>query len=74
MEQNKQQNTEAVGLERFHKITIGAGMMCMGLMIWRYWTQYSATESNRYLAYALISTALLLGTAVYLWRFSKKGI
>ena len=74
MDQKNHENSEPVGLERFHKITIGTGVACMGLMIWRYFSLYSQTGSGRYLAYGVVATALMLGTAAYLWRFSKKGI
>ncbi len=74
MDNEKNDPQESVGLARFHKLTVGAGVLVLGLLIWRYWRRYSASGSTQQLVYALVATLLLLVFVTYLWRFSKQKL
>ena len=81
MEEEQTDNTpeqpvipEAVGLARFHKITISGGIIFLGLMVRRYWLQYQITESPKHVAFGIIAALMAVGLALYLRSFSKKTL
>ncbi len=71
---NNNKSKPSVGLARFHKLTIGAGLLCMMYMIWRYWHLYQFSGENHHLAYASVTTMLFMAMTAYLWRFNNKTL
>ncbi|MCB9831538.1 MAG: hypothetical protein H6807_03615 [Planctomycetes bacterium] len=67
-------NQPAIGLRRFHKLTIGAAVVFLALLALRYLRLYlRVEEGGRYLAFALLSLVAALVLARYLWGFARSG-
>lgn len=62
------------GITRFHKLTIGIGMVFCLLLAWRFFAIYLDNGASRAAVYsgAALAGAVLL--AIYLRSFSKRGI
>ena len=68
------QSEELKGITRFHKVTIGAGVLFCLLMIGRYVLIWRRTQDSGYLVYALVAALGMIGLGAYLRRFSRSGI
>ncbi len=71
---NQENSNEAVGLARFHKLTISLGVVFLLLMVWRYWRQYQLSESPRHMAFGIVAGLGAVVLALYLRAFWRRGI
>ncbi len=67
-------NTELVGIRRFHKVTISAGVIFCGLVALRFGLTWSRTGQDRYLLYTVIAIVAMAGLGAYLLRFWRTGL
>lgn len=63
----------AVGLRRFHKLTISAAIAFLMLLAWHYLRRNEAEGDDRALIYAAIAGTGAILLFLYLRRFSRGG-
>ncbi len=62
------------GLRRFHKVTVGAGIVFVAMMCWRFtqaWLRYGSTARG---LYGLGAGIALVSLTVYWIRFHRRGL
>ncbi|HGY91940.1 MAG TPA: hypothetical protein ENK43_12285 [Planctomycetes bacterium] len=62
------------GLRRFHKVTVGAGIVFVAMMCWRFtqaWLRDGSTARGLYGLAAGIACVLLV---IYWLRFNRRGL
>ena len=62
------------GLRRFHKVTIGAGVVFCGLVAIRFSRTYGATGRSVYVLYGVLAGVAGVLLLIYWIRFWRRGV
>ncbi|MCA9323036.1 MAG: hypothetical protein KDB53_20005 [Planctomycetes bacterium] len=65
---------DLVGLTRFHSITIGAAVLFLAVLTWRFVSDWHYEGNTSRGVYSLFSAVAMVGLAVYWLRFRRHGI